>query len=174
VYIAYDLAAEKITLAMQRSPSVISLPKGSNLTNQFSNNMPSAYVLDLGMMQETVLLSGVFNDEPYVAGTTPARLAQVQQLVRTHWSTVRPGSIGSSIGVKGGIRIVIDVGQGQNVALTPNGSSQTDWGQFQYYQGVVSSFSADRDGGNLRWNWRMIMNVVNWPVTGGGAPMGRL
>lgn len=137
-----NLKVDHIEHSIQRSPSVLPIPE----MNRDSGGQPAAFTLDFGTVVENLTLSGVSVDG--VVGQANPSHHQISEIVRTHWRFVEPDSSGS-IGIKGGVELEIDEGEGHGV---------------HRYRGVIVLFRSSRDGGQMRWTYSLTIQVAKWPI----------
>ena len=150
------LNVDNFTAIISRTPVLIPLPTGSS-GNMYTNNRPLLFGLDMGQMSETVNISGVTVDngpttEPGVAGTFPG-IIQLSEIARCSWANFWPEPFSGTPGhnAKGGVRLVIEPGPGQGSSV------------MVAYQGTITNFVYARIGGNPRWEWKMTIQVANFP-----------
>jgi hypothetical protein len=159
----FRLPVSGITKEITRNPVVFPLPV-TRIDNDLSlNNRPVAWALDFGMMSENIILTGTLRDNisemnvGEITNENPpvCNLSELSEIVRTHWANLTPSlsDMVDNIFIrsKGGARLVVDEGQGQ--APTP-----------QCYQGVITTFRATRQGGNLYWDYTFGLTVTVWPI----------
>lgn len=156
VYVAAGLGSatmklyvENISMNITRSPVVVAFPTGRQTSGAVQNNRPVAWALDLGVAQEMISLSGVIADnniDPLVPS-----ISELQEVVRYHWATVSSGGGGPNglLRMNGGAKLFIDMGPGQ--------------GGLKVFQGLIVRFDSSRQGGSLRWDWKMVFQVTYWP-----------
>ena len=144
------LYVENVAMNITRTPVVVSFPTGRQTSGPVENNRPIAWALDLGVAQEMISLSGIIGDnngDPLVPS-----MSELQEIVRYHWATVSSGGGGPNglLRMNGGARLLIDMGPGQ--------------GGLKSFQGIILRLDSSRVGGGLRWEWKMVFQVTNWPV----------
>lgn len=144
------LYVEGIAMNITRTPVVVSFPTGRQTSGPIQNNRPIAWALDLGVAQEMISLSGIIGDnnqDPLVPS-----VSELQEIVRYHWATVSSGGGGPNglLRMNGGARLLIDMGPGQ--------------GGVKAFQGIIVRLDTNRVGGSLKWEWKMVFQVTNWPV----------
>lgn len=144
------LLVDHISFSLSRNPIVVSFPTGRQTSGPVPHNRPVAWALDLGMMQEMILLNGVAKDndeDPEVPGHH-----ELQEMFRYHWATVTTGGGGPNglLKMRGGARLIVDHGPGA--------------GGERSYQGLILNLQSTRAGGQLRWEWKMTFQVAYWPL----------
>lgn len=146
---------------INRQPVVLSLPRGMELPSP-EKAMPQGYSIDFGSMTETIMINGTSLDDD---NPSIANYLWLCQLARVGWYSIRPADSNSdTLRIAGGIRLgLLDCGQGQTKYNGTTNSIQ------QWFQGVISSFNASRDGGQLKWDWQMTLTVSNWPISADGT-----
>lgn len=151
------LRVDSIRQNMTRQPVVISLPRMRRSTPL--DAMPQGYAIDFGSMNETITLNGTSLDGD---NSRIANYVWMCQLARTGWFSTKADIANDSFKVAGGVRI----------GILDCGADQTDYGfetintfdGTQWFQGVVTSFSASRNGGELKWDWQLTLTVASWPI----------
>lgn len=136
------LKVDRIDHSIQRNPSIFGVPE----VNRDSGGQPAAFAIDFGTLTETITLSGVSSDGE-VGQSNPSH-HQIAEVVRTHWRFVEPDASGS-LGIKGGAELIIEEGEGHGT---------------HRYRGVILQFRANREGGRLRWEYSLTLQVARWPV----------
>jgi hypothetical protein len=140
------LHVERIQIAPQRDPSVIPMP----MVNKASTGEPVAFVLDLGMMSETIRLEGTIydanaeprhdTDDPDKGGTWMA-WPEVERVFRTSWKRYEMGMEPTNYTL---LSLVMDNQAGQAFAVL--------WGQL----------TLTRVGAKPYWGFVMSLSVIKW------------
>ncbi len=138
---AWYLPAEDVTHQINRQPVVIALPG----INKDTGGQPSAYAIDFGMLNEMLTLSGVHIDND--ADPTRPNHSQLAEIVRTSWRFVDISTSGGQISVAGGLRLAMNEGEGHKL-----------------YRCLPLSYTANRKGGKLNWDYKLTLQVVSWPI----------
>ena len=145
-----------ITGGINRNPSVLALPQ-SPKSGGIATNRPLAWGLDFGMLQETLILSGVSGD--FENDPSNASIVWLAEAARAGWYGIRP----SSTGLVGGVRLYVPVGPNQGGVNVTIGNIGT-FTDAQVYQGVIVQFTYIRQSGKLYWDWKLIVQVSRWPA----------
>jgi len=139
------LHVEDIRIVPGRNPSVIPLP----MINKNSSGEPASFVLDLGMMSESVLLTGVIYDEDAEPGADTDAIdtggtwmawPEVERVFRTSWRYYEMGSPPSGYAI---LRLWMD-------------QSQTAYGV------LFSQLTVRRDEAKPYWTFDMKLDLVTW------------
>lgn len=140
----YRCFVEDVIEQINRTPVVFSIP---SVYRGDAGGYPVAYAIDFGMMTETITLKGVCKDEETFP--TAPTIQQLARIAREGWRYMTVSTSGGAIQVKGGVRFVVNHGLNQGTYT---------------FQGAIQSFMARRSGGQLRWEWEMVMQVARWPL----------
>jgi len=140
------LHVERIQIAPVRQPSVIPMP----MVNKDSTGEPVAFVLDLGMISETIRLEGVIydaqselgsNPEDFDEGGTWMSWPEVETIFRTSWRRYEMG---------------VDPSNYSTLAL-----GLASMGYQNFYV-LLGQLTLTRTGAKPYWGFVMTLYVIKW------------
>lgn len=145
-YVTRRLHIERIQIVPQRQPSVTPMP----MVNKTSTGEPVAFVLDFGMISETIRLEGTIYDAQSEIGSPPedvdesgiwASWPEIETIFRTSWRRYDMGIEPANASM---LILAMDGQVGQNFTV------------------LLGQITLTRMGAKPYWGFVMTLYVVKW------------